>query len=460
MCILEKRLGKKLLRGVGSYIIHVVVIVGVEVGTFYDFSRGDTGASLHIFCEIFSHFGGPGTSLKDLANTIENRLRLVCGVTFRNESRLETWMGVVENRMAKNNPKAAWDIRAFQMVEVVSDTTSLKTRSLYQFLLHTLLANRRWPQGDIHGGFPHRGATTKMETQKISRSDNWEKRLRLIDLIAVLLFLMTNGIIAEADEYQEATFSPTEEIEVISEFKFNIDSIVDYNIGNIRNHLKSVDPTELPNIERRLTSNTYLHLYEGVLGNLARMERTGRCVLSLSKKIFTLDGIFGWDSLEFQYQYLLKVLLFSKTGSITGRLDQLQINLVVDIDEEAHEIVLRQLDFINAGEVTIRLNGHVTDFIYNLMLKAGTWVVKGFLLKNIEEEMAHHIQLYMPMINKILAEFDLGPFTFVNNAARNRRSTDSLYDFDDSTIEDTDMVQNDDINHEESYEQEPGLEFL
>ncbi|KAJ8688651.1 hypothetical protein QAD02_024446 [Eretmocerus hayati] len=213
-------------------------------------------------------------------------------------------------------------------------------------------------------------------------------------------------------------------------YEANIDELIDDNIDVIREGLRSMDPSELRNIEHPLTANIYLHLHTGILRNLAQMKRAGRCNLSYSSKVFTIDGIFGWDSLAFNYQYLLKVLFFSRTGSIRGGLDQLKINVVLDINLETYQIILRQLDFINAGKITIRLEGHLTDIIYNLVLKAVTWIGKGLVLKKIEEETTELIRLDIAEINKLLAEHHVRPFTFVNNAALNRRSTDFLYDFD------------------------------
>ncbi|XP_031777057.1 uncharacterized protein LOC100680146 isoform X2 [Nasonia vitripennis] len=207
-------------------------------------------------------------------------------------------------------------------------------------------------------------------------------------------------------------YRPTHQKAIIHQV--NIDELIDENIGAIREALFELDPTDLVDVKFPVTPHIYMDLHTGWLQNLSLLKRAGRSALTYTNRLITADLTLGWDEIAFDYRYLLRVLLITRQGDLHGQLSQLKVNVVIDVDLDSYQVTLRRLSLNQSGKVTISLEGHILDKIYNLVLKALTKVCKQLIMNTIQSKASNIVQSKMDEINEKIGKNHNVVFTFVN----------------------------------------------
>ncbi|XP_011141708.1 uncharacterized protein LOC105184544 [Harpegnathos saltator] len=151
-----------------------------------------------------------------------------------------------------------------------------------------------------------------------------------------------------------------------------------------------MDPMELADVSDRLLPNLpgilggHIDLKSGWLQNLSKLKRADHVVARYSEQKLTLDMDLGFDVLDFNYQYDIQYMLFSRQGDIYGRFYRLKLKVVLTIDFAERYISLNSIKFVVVGKYDIKFEGHILDSILNLATKAVTTIFKKDVLAHIE----------------------------------------------------------------------------
>ncbi|KAJ8664495.1 hypothetical protein QAD02_006157 [Eretmocerus hayati] len=197
-------------------------------------------------------------------------------------------------------------------------------------------------------------------------------------------------------------------------YEANIDELIDENIESIQSALAPVDPGKLRDVELPIALGITQYLTDGWSQNLSQLERDGSCILRYSKKLLTIDANFVWYSVVTDYKYQIKAGLISRRGDVHTEMTELKANIVIDVDLDDRQIILQTLNFINAGEVNIKLEGHILDKLYNLIIKAVTKFAKTSVLKNIEDIARITIEKEIEDFNNDIKMNETSKFKFID----------------------------------------------
>ncbi|KAJ8664451.1 hypothetical protein QAD02_006113 [Eretmocerus hayati] len=176
-----------------------------------------------------------------------------------------------------------------------------------------------------------------------------------------------------------------------------------------------MDPSDLKNVSFPLVSDVGINLYNGSLRNIAQLKRAGPCTISIENEAVIVKGVFGWDNLEFDYGYMTKIWSILMSGKLLGELTDLKATIVLKISMKNHEVILEQFEFVDAGNIKVEFEGNSIDLIANQAIKIFTWMSKDLILQKVSEEIENFIEIDIAELNKLLPEYHMAQYKFINN---------------------------------------------
>ncbi|XP_029039707.2 uncharacterized protein LOC114874523 [Osmia bicornis bicornis] len=211
-----------------------------------------------------------------------------------------------------------------------------------------------------------------------------------------------------------------EEDEVVYRSMTNISSIVDLMLPKLREYIlnKGMDPLKLNNIYQQLPGvvirNRVINLTNGRLQGLSSINRVGDTILiSNNSGVYTVIATLGFDVIDGTYDYLFKDFLINRRGLITGRFVDINVKVVADVNFRNREVVLRTVNIVKVGELSITFKGHnIIDSVVNLILKHVTNRFRDTILSAVEKQLVGIAQQY---VDKLLNNLPLSEEFMVNN---------------------------------------------
>ncbi|XP_057328975.1 uncharacterized protein LOC130669857 [Microplitis mediator] len=188
-----------------------------------------------------------------------------------------------------------------------------------------------------------------------------------------------------------------------------LNEIFDKNLALIRSFIKllQMDPLQVPD---HLITMTDLgigktHLQGGWVQNLVTIKRSGDVILRYNDKAFSCDFDLGWDSIYLNYDYTIRYLMFTRKGSFTGSFKNLRVRVLASMDLEKSSLKLEFFKFVEVDNFTLRLEGHLTDHLINILTRALTIFAKSQVLREIEFQSTNIIEKKLKEINELKPEF-------------------------------------------------------
>ncbi|EZA58414.1 hypothetical protein X777_01371, partial [Ooceraea biroi] len=177
---------------------------------------------------------------------------------------------------------------------------------------------------------------------------------------------------------------------ISSQAKLN--EIVDRLLPRIRSFIleNGMDPTDLidfsesifPLLPGILKGN--IDFKNGWLQNLSQLKRAGSVTGEYKDKLFMLNMNFGFDVLDFNYEYYLTYMLYKRQGDVNGRFYNLDVNVVITIDLTNYHLSLESIKFSKVRKYDIKFEGNILDVILNALTKVVTLFFRTYILTGIE----------------------------------------------------------------------------
>ncbi|XP_034185733.1 uncharacterized protein LOC117606864 [Osmia lignaria lignaria] len=199
----------------------------------------------------------------------------------------------------------------------------------------------------------------------------------------------------------------------------NISSLVDIMIPRLREYIldKGMDPMKLNNLYQQLPGvvirNRAVSLTNGYLQGLSSINRVGDTILiSDDSDVYTVITTLGFDVIDGTYDYLFKDFFINRRGLISGRFININVKVVADVNLKDRQIVLRTVNIVKVGQMSITFKGHIIDNVVNLILKHITNRFRDTILCTVEKQLVGIAQQY---VDRLLNNLPLSEEFMVNN---------------------------------------------
>jgi len=216
----------------------------------------------------------------------------------------------------------------------------------------------------------------------------------MINLKINILLLSFMLIFFKLVNSSEIKSSNAENFKRLIKTKYEVDlgKIVEDNLHHIRNHLDPYEPLILEDV----TINRNGYLQHGLLYKLSMIQHSGESTLVYDNKELCFNLNMGWFGIRYNYQYLYRILLHIRTGTLFGTVDKLKINFTVCADLKNYKFIFKTFKFTEVGFFNIQLGGGSGNHILEII---GKWLLnrnKEDIMKSIEKEA---VELFKKMID-------------------------------------------------------------
>lgn len=172
----------------------------------------------------------------------------------------------------------------------------------------------------------------------------------------------------------------------------NLNKAVDALLPHIRTLILKygMDPMQLADFSKPIfpylpeITQGNIDFKKGWMQNLSKIKRTNDVTATYKDKLLLLDMNFGFDVADFNYEYHLQHLLYTREGDVYGRFFDLEINTVVTINLANYELFLNSIKFYEIRKYDIKFEGNILDQILNVLVKLVTIVFRECILIDIE----------------------------------------------------------------------------
>ncbi|XP_014225860.1 uncharacterized protein LOC106651728 [Trichogramma pretiosum] len=192
--------------------------------------------------------------------------------------------------------------------------------------------------------------------------------------------------------------------------KVNIDKMFDENLKTIQSLVAYyADPGKLRDMQIPInhiaeTFGYYIYLTNGSLQNLSWLERAGTCTLAYRNKVLTVDLIMSFESLSFDYDYRYPGVLATYEGLFYGFVRDVKMNMVLDIDFDKYEMVLKNLDYLRAGKIDLHIKGGYYSWFVNWGFKLVSHFCHDLVLERISVYSSYLMEGQMNELNEQLGQ--------------------------------------------------------
>ncbi|KAL9897234.1 uncharacterized protein ACN2A1_007315 [Glossina fuscipes fuscipes] len=188
-----------------------------------------------------------------------------------------------------------------------------------------------------------------------------------------------------------------------------INEEVDTVVPLVLQHLKKmrVEHLLLPDIMENisvtplvLTYNTGIYLTNGIAYNLAGIHRHGPAYMTYENGSFLVRFYLNVRNLQFEYEFLLKLLALEGHGKVIGSLEDTLVYMDLGIDVKSLKIVVYDFRVVNFRNIQVQLNE--ARFIRDLsgfILTPLTKLFKESITTSISDNLKEQMQMVMDDFN-------------------------------------------------------------
>ncbi|XP_050673741.1 uncharacterized protein LOC126971459 [Leptidea sinapis] len=153
-----------------------------------------------------------------------------------------------------------------------------------------------------------------------------------------------------------------------------------------------LDPMALPDIVEGfsvrvllITYSAWLKLQNGRMTGLVNVSRSGDQKVNYFAKMLRVRVELEFTDLEFNYDYLVKVMNIGPTGRIVGSLSSFKIIADILIDFNNDEIQLQQFSLTDVGRLRVAFRGNIlTDWLVNPVITVFTTLFNGVIMWTVQ----------------------------------------------------------------------------
>ncbi|XP_066143817.1 uncharacterized protein [Euwallacea fornicatus] len=172
-------------------------------------------------------------------------------------------------------------------------------------------------------------------------------------------------------------------------FNLEMNSMIDELLNDLRNIIirQGLDPMNLEDETLQLLGIVgSMKLTNGWLQDLSTILRYEDIIVSYNSanKTITFLMPLSFRDLLFTYDYVTRVLLFSVSGDVHGKIVDVHMDLTLTYDA-VNGFILDNINMKDSGKVTIEFTGnHLVDWLTNAMTACITTVLHPLIVKILQ----------------------------------------------------------------------------
>ncbi|XP_034938488.1 uncharacterized protein [Chelonus insularis] len=200
-------------------------------------------------------------------------------------------------------------------------------------------------------------------------------------IIVLILITFTTAYPHESISNQHQNEKKMAEVIMNDSFDKNLPSIREFILSN------GMDPMAMPDYTFPITfpfGVGKVHLQKGWVQDMVTIRRTGDVILRYNIFTMKFDFDLGWENVDVAYDYTIRFLGYLRKGLFHGRFHNLKVKIVGSMDLKTHQLKLDLLKFMDVEDFTLKLEGHLTDHLINVMSRILTAFAKERVLREVE----------------------------------------------------------------------------
>ncbi|KAK1126588.1 hypothetical protein K0M31_004218 [Melipona bicolor] len=217
--------------------------------------------------------------------------------------------------------------------------------------------------------------------------------------LLLLPILFTTGFASPLDVAEDSSNVRSEKVSA------KINKLFDMMLPSIHNFIQThgLDPLKLQDLSEKLVvdlTTRVLNLTNGWLQGLSDVRRANDIILSYQDKVITVDATLAFDVVDANYKYLLKDLLISKKGQVRGRIRNMQLRIIIELDMKNYKLAVPMAKIINVDKFNVIFEGNKDDPLMNAVAKAITDIFRTTIINIVNQEFSKEMKILVDEINK------------------------------------------------------------
>ncbi|XP_066255351.1 uncharacterized protein [Euwallacea similis] len=193
-------------------------------------------------------------------------------------------------------------------------------------------------------------------------------------------------------------------------FNLEMNSMTDELLGDLRQILirQGMDPLDLEDETLQLLGIVgSMKLTNGWLQDLSTILRYEDIIVSYNSANKTITFLLplSFRDLLFTYDYVTRVLLFSVSGDVNGKIENVHMDLTLTYDA-INEFILTDINMKDSGKVTVKFTGNsLVDWCTNAMTAVVTTVLHPIIIKILQNNVESIGNEIVTEINKYINNY-------------------------------------------------------
>ncbi|KAL7302727.1 hypothetical protein TKK_0004778 [Trichogramma kaykai] len=175
-----------------------------------------------------------------------------------------------------------------------------------------------------------------------------------------------------------------------------IDDCIDANLYDVQVVLRTIDPLPVKDYAR-CGPWLELRLCGGELRHLSLLRRSGGCELRYSGRLLATSLFFEWPKLVLTYGYYYDVGIWWNSGVLIGRISDLNVHLLIEMNFETVKLSLIDFQFTDVGDVSVKSEQSLLDSVIAWLL---VWYYRNWILSKMERLVERLIRRKFERLNE------------------------------------------------------------
>jgi len=169
---------------------------------------------------------------------------------------------------------------------------------------------------------------------------------------------------------------------------------------------QGLDPMPLPDFHRGLSVGIIidwhgeLNLTKGWVSDTSSLYRGGDSIVRVDGNLLTFKVPINFVDFLFDYNYLAEFMGIGPSGTVDGKVDNVEVYAEVSVDFDIKRITLLQFKVVNTGKINLNFHGNpLIDWLLDLLSDVITLIFDGLIYDIAENIIAGKINEIIDQIN-------------------------------------------------------------
>lgn len=197
----------------------------------------------------------------------------------------------------------------------------------------------------------------------------------------------------------------------VKQVAINIDKFVDILVDIIRMGGEGIDPIHLPDVTETFNDKILFFYVDGQflmrngrLHNLKSISRHGNATLHYDKFKLFINTAFSFDRLDFDYDFISKIVSIGPQGNMNGNAQQLIYEAVFVYDIFENKLSLNKTSLTDANPVDVQVHVSVViDWLANPIINWLSDLYENKILLEIQIAVEKIIRDHLPHTELLFA---------------------------------------------------------